>query len=130
MALDYISVGISLVILIFYLMVILLLFEIKKRMIKEFETSFVYMVAAVIFLAIRRVQQVFVTSQIIESIPYLADIITFIFATLILLSFFSFYKVIKNIKAPETKKQKKSAMKEKIEQGKKPGKYVYLDLTK
>ena len=77
---DYMIVGISIVIFIFYLMTILLSIDIKKRLNKDAGVSFIYLIIAVLFLAIRRIQQIFVQSDIMKSIPYFADFITLIFA--------------------------------------------------
>lgn len=101
-------VGISIVIFIFYLMTILLSIDIKKRLNKDAGVSFIYLIIAVLFLAIRRIQQIFVQSDIMKSIPYFADFITLIFAALLFMAVFHFHKSIKAVgrKSSEESKSK------------------------
>ncbi|MEK6912994.1 MAG: hypothetical protein AABX26_03515 [Nanoarchaeota archaeon] len=105
---DYMIVGISIVIFIFYLMTILLSIDIKKRLNKDAGVSFIYLIIAVLFLAIRRIQQIFVQSDIMKSIPYFADFITLIFAALLFMAVFHFHKSIKAVgrKSSEESKSK------------------------
>ena len=105
---DYTVLGISIVIFIFYLMTILLSIDIKKRLNKDAGVSFIYLIIAVLFLAIRRIQQIFVQSDIMKSIPYFADFITLIFAALLFMAVFHFHKSIKAVgrKSSEESKSK------------------------
>lgn len=92
---DYIVVGISIVIFFFYLTIILMSIEIKRRLEKDAGRAFIYLILAILFLIIRRIQQIFLETEILNTIPYLSDIITFIFAVLLFMTVFSLYKSIK-----------------------------------
>ena len=95
MALDYITIGISLVIFIFYLVIFFLLIGIKKRLNKDAGRAFVYLMIALFFLIIRRLQQIFIESSILNPISYSSDIITLIFVIFFFLAIFSFYRSLK-----------------------------------
>ena len=96
MALDYITVGISTIILVIYMIIIFLLISIRNR-VKEGGSAAIYIILAIILLAVRRIQQVFYEAEILAFVPYLSDIIVFLFALLILLSVFSMHRTIKNL---------------------------------
>lgn len=105
---DYTVLGISIVIFIFYLMTILLSIDIKKRLNKDAGVSFIYLIIAVLFLAIRRIQQIFVQSDIMKSIPYFADFITLIFAALLFMAVFHFHKSIKAVGKKSSSEENRS----------------------
>jgi hypothetical protein len=94
MALDYIIVGISMVVFIFYLIALFLLFDARKRLEGNAKVAFTYFIIAFLFLVIRRLQQIFLESQIVAFIPYFADYITLIFAILFTAAVFYFHKAI------------------------------------
>ena len=96
MALDYTLVGISLVVFIVYLITFFFLIEIKKRLAREAGISMVFFMLAILFLTVRRVQQIFIETDIVKSIPYSPDIITLIFAVLFFLGVFYLYRGIRH----------------------------------
>jgi len=95
MTMDYIEIGISIVIFILYLAIILVSLAIKRRLNKEVGGSFLYIIIAILFLTARRLQQIFFKIDLMESIPYFTDILTFIFAFLFFIAIFIFYRAIK-----------------------------------
>ena len=97
MALDYTLVGISLIVFIFYVITFFFLIEIKNRLTKEAGTAFTYLILALAILVVRRLQQIFVTSNIVTSIPYFADFVTLIFAIVFFLAIFHFHKSIDSL---------------------------------
>jgi hypothetical protein len=94
---DYMVVGISIVIFIFYLMTIFMSIEIKKSLNKEAGTAFVYFIIAILFLALRRIAQIFLEADIISLVPYFSDYVTLVFAILFFLAVFHFHKSIKAV---------------------------------
>lgn len=101
MALDFISIGIGIVVLIIYLAILFLLFEIKARMLGGIRMSFVYFIIAVLLLIARRIQQIFYQSDLF-SVPYLYDLLSILFAILLFLAVYTFYKFV----VGSTKKKK------------------------
>ena len=95
MALDYITIGISLVIFIFYLITFFLLIETRKRLTKEAGLAFIYFMVALFILVIRRLQQIFVKSDMMTTIPYFADFVTLVFAIFFFLAILIFYRSLK-----------------------------------
>ena len=98
MALDFIIVGLSLLVFIFYLVILFFLIEITKRVNKKIRITFIYLILAILFLIIRRLQQIFLESQILHFIPYLSEITTLMFAVFLFLAIFNFYREIKRYK--------------------------------
>lgn len=94
---DFIVVGISSVIFFFYLLIIFMSFSIKKRLKDDIGRAFIYIIIAILFLVIRRLQQIFIQAEIVASIPYFTDGITLVFAILFFMAVFSFYRAIKKI---------------------------------
>src|SRR3989344_6454147 len=136
---DYITVGISLIVFVFYLMIIFMSIEIKKRLNKAAGVAFTYLTAAILVLFIRRIQQIFIEAEILPLIPYFTDFVTLIFSVLFFLAIFHFHKSIKMIskKSDEKKVKKINAQantlqkQPKIQKGiKSKNSSGYLDLTK
>lgn len=94
---NYMIIAISSTIFIFYLITILMLFEIKRKLDNKLGTAFIYMIIAVFFLLIRRLQQIFLETARIDTIPYFTDIVTLIFALVFFIAIFSFYRNIRKI---------------------------------
>lgn len=94
---DYIIIGISIVIFFFYLMTILISIGIKRRLDNRIGIAFIYIIIAILFLTLRRIQQIFLEIEITNAIPYFNDITILIFALLFFLAIFSFYRSIKKI---------------------------------
>lgn len=141
MALDYITIGISLIIFVFYLMIIFMSVEIRKRLNKEAGVAFIYIIIAILVLVIRRVQQIFLEAEILRGVPYFTDFVTLIFAILFFLAIFHFHKSIKAVGKKDSKKknkrigvQKNTLQKKQptLQKTSKPEKSSggYLDLTK
>ena len=96
MALDYTTIGISIVVFVFYLMTIFTLIEIKKRLNKDVGIAFVYLIIAILILFVRRVQQILLEADIIRySLSYFTDFVTLVFAVLFFIAIFSFYRSLK-----------------------------------
>ena len=113
--------------------------EIKKRLNKEAGVAFTYLIAAILVLFIRRIQQIFIEAEILPLIPYFTDFVTLIFSVLFFLAIFHFHKSIKMIskKSDEKKVKKINAQantlqkQPKIQKGiKSKNSSGYLDLTK
>ena len=94
MALDYVTVGISLVVFIFYLASLFLLFDTRKRLEGSARIALTYFIGAILFLMIRRLAQIFFEAEIIQIIPYFPDIVTLIFAILFSMAASYFHKAI------------------------------------
>ena len=92
---DFIVVGISSIIFIFYLLIIFMSFWIKKRLRDDVGTAFIYIIIAILFLVIKRLQQIFLEAELVVSIPYFTDFVTLSFAFLFFMAIFSFYRSIK-----------------------------------
>ena len=96
MTLDYIEIGLGIVILLVYFTILFLLFEIKSRISGKIGIAFTFLVAGTIALIIRRVMFIFRESAII-SVPHLTTIFSLIFSLLFLASSYIFYKSITEI---------------------------------
>lgn len=105
---DYIIVGISVVIFIFYLMTILMSFEIRRSLNKEAGTAFTYIIIAVLFLITRRVAQIFLEADIVSLIPYFTDYVTLIFSILFFIAIFHFHKSIKAVGRKSSSEENRS----------------------
>lgn len=146
MALDYTTIWISSFILIFYILAFFLLINTRKKLDGRARTAFTFFIITIFFLIIRRLQQVFVTSQILYPIPYSIEIISLLLAMAFLLAVFYFHKAIivahterkfrdfRQKSLVKTESQKENISKRKIiEKG--PKKEIvdsegYIDLTK
>ena len=95
MTLDYITVGISIAVFILYLMIFFLLIGIKRKLTRDAGRAFVYIMVAFFFLIIRRLQQIFIESDILHPVTYSSDVVTFIFAIFFFLGVLSFYRSLK-----------------------------------
>ncbi len=104
MALDYIVVTISFVILILYMLSSLLMLSTRKRLDGKARTAFTFFIITLFLLIIRRLQQIFITSAILNPIPYSLDIITLIISITFFLVVFNFHQAI--IKAHTVQKFK------------------------
>lgn len=105
---DYIVVGISVAVFIFYIMTILMSIEIRRNLNKEAGLAFLYIIISILFLAIRRIQQIFIQADISNSIPYSADFITLIFAILFFMAIFHFHNSIKAVSKKSSKELDRS----------------------
>ncbi len=94
MDIDFVTVGLSAIILIFYLITIFLLWNLRKKIDERLKASFTLLIMAIFALTFRRLQQVFVTSSILSPIPYSTDIVTLIFVMLFFFAILHFYRVI------------------------------------
>lgn len=97
MALDYVNVGISIAIFIIYLVIIFLSIDIKRKLDRESGRAFIYLIIAILFLAFRRLQQLFIASKIVNPVPYSAETITIIFAFFLFLAVLNFHKSLKKV---------------------------------
>ena len=94
MALDYIIIVISFFILILYVLTLLLLMHTRKRLEGKARTAFTFFIMTLFFLIIRRLQQVFTTSQFFNPLPYSIDVITLLLAITLFLGVFYFHQAI------------------------------------
>ncbi|MFH1311374.1 MAG: hypothetical protein ABIH65_03130 [Nanoarchaeota archaeon] len=97
MVLDYVTIGISLVIFSFYLMAIFLSINIKRKLTKEVGITFVYIIIALVLLIIIRLQQIFIETEIMKAIPYFIEFSTLIFSVIFFIAIFIFYKNLKKV---------------------------------
>lgn len=93
MALDFILVGLSILILVLYITVFLLLILINRRLEGSVKVTFVLLMIGTILLVLRRVEYLFSQSDII-SIPYFRDAMSLLFAMILFFATFNFYKNI------------------------------------
>ena len=59
MGLNYITIGLSLIIFIIYLIIFFMIIKIKNKLIKESEMTFICLTIAMVFLIIIRIQNLF-----------------------------------------------------------------------
>lgn len=97
MAIDFATVGLSSIILVFYLITIFLLWNLRKKIDEKLKASFTLLITAILALTVRRLQQVFVNSSILSPIPYSTDIVTLIFAMLFFFAILHFYRVVSGV---------------------------------
>ena len=102
---DFIVIGMSLVIFIFYLATLFLLIEVKKRLTKEAGIAIVYFILSLVSLIIRRISQIFSESEIIPAVPYFRDLITLVFAILFFLAVFHFKRAIESAARPSVRER-------------------------
>lgn len=137
MALDYILIGISSVILILYILSFFLLMHTRKKLDGKAKTAFTFFIISLFFIIIRRLQQVFETSKILNPIPYSPDIIALMLGISFFLAAFYFHQAIikahtehrlktfkEKLKTPARNEIQKEKTKAKL-----PVKDGYLDLT-
>ncbi len=104
MAFDYVSMGISLVIFVTYLVVFFILFHVSLRASGKLVSSVMYFRIAVLFLIIHRVEIILTDADIMD-VPYLEDFTALMVAIVLLLAFVEFYKVV--IEATERRSPRK-----------------------
>ncbi len=100
MALDYVVVGISIVIFAIYVALFFFLIDIKKRVNKKAGIAIIFFMVAIAFLVVRRLQQIFLETEIVSFIPYFTDYITLIFAMLFFFGVFFLHKAVKEAGRP------------------------------
>lgn len=110
---DYIITGFSLMILVFYLIILFLLFEIKMRIEGGFGRSFIYMIIAVIILIALRIESILEKFEYF-SIVYLHESLAVLFSLLFLLSIYNFYRNVCEVTDRKIKNHKKKKQIEKI----------------
>lgn len=93
MAFDYLSIAISFLIFVIYLVLFFILFHVSLRASGNLVSSIMYFRIAILFLIIRRVEIIFEDADIL-AIPYLEDITAMILAIVLLLAFVEFYKAV------------------------------------
>ena len=96
MALDYITIGISIVILLFYFITLFFLLEIRTRIDRKIGKAFLLLVIGVFFLILGRLEYIFFVSDLIK-IPYFRDYMSLLFSFFILASAYIFYKGITEV---------------------------------
>ena len=104
MAFDYVSMGISLVIFVTYLVVFFILFHVSLRASGKLVSSVMYFRIAVLFLIIHRVEIILTDADIMD-VPYLEEFTALMVAIVLLLAFVEFYKVV--IEATERRSPRK-----------------------
>ncbi len=92
---DFIVVSISSIIFVFYLLIIFMSLWIRKRLRDDAGTAFIYVIIAILFLVIKRLQQIFFEAELVTSIPYFTDLVTLVFAILFFMAILSFYRGMK-----------------------------------
>ena len=93
MVLDTITVGISIMILLFYFITLFFLLEIKSRIVGKVGYAFLLLIIGVFLLILRRLEYIFFVSDLI-TIPYFRDFMSLLFSILLLLASYTFYKSI------------------------------------
>ena len=95
MALDYTIIGVSIFIFIIYLISFLFLIDLKKGVNKKAGTAFIFFMLALVFLTLRRLQQIFLKAEMVSFVPYFTDYVTLIFAVLFFFGVFFLHRAIK-----------------------------------
>lgn len=93
MAFDYLSITISFLIFVIYVVVFFILFHVSLRASGKLVSSIMYFRIAIIFLIIRRVGIILEDADIL-TLPYLEDITALLVAIILLLAFVEFYKAV------------------------------------
>ena len=71
--------------------------EVKRKLKDDASMSFNYIILAILFLIIRRIVIIFVTTEIIDSVPYIEDALTLILAIFLFLAVWYFYKAVRKV---------------------------------
>ena len=85
MALDYVIVGLSISVLLFYFITLFLLLEIRARVDGKIGKAFLFLIVGVFFLILRSLEYIFFVSDLI-TIPYFRDYMSLFFSVLFLSS--------------------------------------------
>ncbi|MBI4116754.1 hypothetical protein HY449_03345 [Candidatus Pacearchaeota archaeon] len=96
MGLDLIIIGLSIATLLILLAVLFFLLEIKLRIGGELRATFVYLILAILILISRRIYYIFYQSDLAKW-PYVSDVLSLIFAILLLLAAYDFYRILAGI---------------------------------
>lgn len=96
MALDFIVIGISITVLLFYLMTLFFLLEIRARISGKSGLAFLLLMFGVLALILRRLEYIFFVSDLI-TIPYFRDVMSLVFSVLVFFSAYLFYKSITSV---------------------------------
>ena len=104
--LDWIATSLSLIVFIFYIIILFSLFEVKARCIGRISVAFTYFITAIFFAIIIRILNLLSKSDIF-SVPYLSEILVVIFSFFLLLTALSFYSVLKSVTDRKRKPQEK-----------------------
>lgn len=96
MVLDYIQVVLSSFVFLLYLWSIFLLFNVRGKLKGNSRIAFTFFIISIFVIALRRVQQTFIDSDILFPIPYSADIIALLFSLFFFLGTIYLYKSIKS----------------------------------
>ncbi len=90
---PYIIIGLSLLTLIFYIIVLFFLFEIKKRLKNGINISIGYLTISILFLIIIRINDVLGKAEIFTfNIPYLHESLVVLFSFFLLIAIITLYK--------------------------------------
>lgn len=102
MAIDLIIIGLSITTLLALLAALFFMFEIKLRVGGELKGAFVYLILAILILIARRVYYIFYQSDLAQW-PYVSDVLSLIFAILLLLAAYDFYNILAGISDGKSK---------------------------
>ena len=94
--LDWIATIMSFVALVFYIIVICILIEIKSRVDGKISKSFSYLMAAMVTLVVIRAYNLLTVSSVLK-IPYLQESLVVLFSLLVLISAVIFYRSVKRL---------------------------------
>ncbi len=108
MAFDYIGVGISIVIISFYLAILFFLTEIKRRVDGEIGEVTVYATLAIITLILLRIQTILSKADLLN-IPYSQEVLALMLALFIFMAIFTLYKGVMKITDKKTSKNKRAS---------------------
>lgn len=93
---DLIATSFSLIVLISYIIVLFLLFEVKIKCTGKISVAFTYFITTIIFLIVIRILNLLSKSDIF-SVPYLHEILVVIMSSFLLMTALSFYSVLKSV---------------------------------
>lgn len=108
--LDWITTSLSLVVFVFYIIILFSLFEVKRRCTGKISVAFTYFITAIFFAIVVRILNLLSKSDIF-SVPYLSEILVVILSFFLLMTALSFYSTLKSV----TDRNKKRKIKIKTE---------------
>lgn len=103
MALDYIGLGFSLVMLVIYSITLFILFQIRIRVIEELSEAIIYFRIAIFILFFLRIQNILAKANLLI-VPYSQELLALFLALILMMGFFSLYKSVANFTDRQNKK--------------------------
>ncbi len=94
--LDWIATSLSLVVFVFYIIILFSLFEVKRRCTGKISVAFTYFITAIFLAIVIRILNLLSKSNIF-SISYLSEILVVIMSFFLLMTALNFYSALKSV---------------------------------